>query len=285
MKFGLTGVNAGRRVLGDHAIELARAAEKAGFESLWTVEHVVVPSGYASRYPYSEDGKMPGREGLPIGDPLAWIAFAAGATSTIKFGTGILILPQRNPVLLAKECATIDSLSGGRLLLGIGVGWLQEEFDALGIPFQDRAARTDEYVEALRILWSEPEPTFHGKFCSFENAVSYPKPANGTIPIIVGGHSEAAAKRAGRIGNGFFPWGVEYDDLIHLIEVMRTTATQHDRDPDSIEITAGALDPDTMMRCADLGVARIVTAALARTPDDLAAWFDSFKSNVMSRLS
>lgn len=283
MRFGITGVNAGRRVQPENAVALARLAEQAGIESLWAVEHVVVPAGYRSRYPYSPDGKMPGRDEIAIADPLVWLSFAAAVTQRIRLATGILILPQRNPVVLAKECATLDMLSGGRLLLGIGIGWLEEEFRALGVPFDDRAERSDEYTEALRALWEQDEPTFHGRFLSFERALSYPKPKR-PIPVIIGGHSDAAARRAGRIGDGFFPWMPDPRKLAGLLTVMRETASECGRDPDAIEVTAGAMDVETMRALADLGVHRIVTPAFARTEDDLRRWFDDFDANVMSKL-
>ena len=152
MKFGVMFANAGPRARPEDAVAMAQDAEAAGFESLWTVEHVVVPAGYESEYPYSADGRMPGGEDADIPDPLVWLAWVGAVTTTLRLATGILILPQRNPVVLAKELATLDLLSGGRVVLGVGVGWLREEFDALGVPFEERAARTDEYVEALRVL-------------------------------------------------------------------------------------------------------------------------------------
>ncbi|HJR18215.1 MAG TPA: LLM class F420-dependent oxidoreductase [Actinomycetota bacterium] len=284
MKFGVTGVNAGRRVEGPNATILARLAEDAGFESLWTVEHVVVPANYKSQYPYSDTGRMPGKEEVSIGDPLIWLAYAAAVTERINLATGILILPQRNPVLLAKECATLDTLSNGRLLLGIGVGWLQEEFDALGVPFEERGARTDEYVEALRVLWRDAEPTFGGRFATFDKAKSYPKPPRDSIPIIVGGHTDAAARRAGRIGDGFFPWGLGAEHLTRLLGIMREAATEAGRDPDAVEVTAGAMDVETIRAYADTGVSRVVVPAFARTEDELKAWFDTFNAEVMAKL-
>ena len=133
---------------------LATTAEDVGIESLWTVEHVVVPVGYESTYPYDPSGRMPGPENSPIFDPILPLTYAAAITSKIKLATGVVILPQRHPFYIAKEAATLDVLSGGRAILGIGVGWLEEEFDALGIPFQTRASRTRETVEAMRQLWS-----------------------------------------------------------------------------------------------------------------------------------
>src|SRR6266404_5460712 len=140
MKFGLRYASLGRYSNGPAAVELAQAAESAGFDSIWTVEHVVVPHGYQSRYPYSESGRMgSGLEDFPIPDLLIWLAYVASATRTIKLGTAIVILPQRNPVITAKAVATLDHLAGGRrVLLGIGVGWLAEEFATLGVPFEDR---------------------------------------------------------------------------------------------------------------------------------------------------
>ena len=151
MKFGLRYCNTGRYVDAKEAVALAQAAETVGFESLWTVEHTIVPAGYASAYPYDPSGKMAGgRNDMPLPDPLIWMAFVAAATTKIKLATGILILPQHNPVLAAKQIATLDHLSRGRTLLGVGVGWLQEEFAALGVPFAERGARMDEYIAAMR---------------------------------------------------------------------------------------------------------------------------------------
>ena len=198
MKFALRYCNTGRYADPADAVELLQAAEEAGFESAWTVEHTVVPEGYESAYPYSPDGKMAGgRTDIPLPDPLIWLSFAAAATSTIKLGTAILILPQHNPVIVAKQVATLDHLSGGRALLGVGVGWLREEFEALGVPFEDRGARMDEYIAVMRELWTAERPSFDGAFVRFDGAQCRPRPVNGTVPIIVGGHSKAAARRAG----------------------------------------------------------------------------------------
>ena len=263
---------------------LAKAAEDSGVESLWTVEHVVVPEGYESPYPYSPTGKMPGGETAPIPDPLAWISYMAALTTTVRFATGILILPQRNPVVLAKECATIDVLSGGRLTLGVGIGWLEEEFDAIGVPFAERVERTEEYMQAIRALWSEDE-TFDGKHARFTRARSYPKPAqSGGIPIVVGGHTKAAARRAGRLGDGFFP--ARADNLAELIDECRRAAKDAGRDPDAIEITTGGPpNVDAAKRMADLGVSRIVLPPPAFAPDDIGRALGELSENFISKLS
>jgi probable F420-dependent oxidoreductase len=155
MKFAIAFANTGPFINPDKAVAMAQAAEAAGFESLWTVEHVVVPADYQSPYPYSDTGKMPGGDDSPIPDPLIWLTYVAAATKEINLATGILILPQRNPVVLAKELATLDFMSNGRMLLGTGVGWMKEEFDAIGVPFNERGKRNDENIAAMRALWSE----------------------------------------------------------------------------------------------------------------------------------
>ena len=272
MKFGLAFANTGPFSDGAGAATMARAAEAAGFESLWTVEHVVVPSGYESSYPYDPSGKMPGGEEFAIPDPLVWLGFVAGATSSIRLATGILILPQRNPVVLAKEVATLYHLSGGRVELGIGVGWLEEEFDAIGVPFAERGKRTDDHIAAMRALWTEDKATHHSPFTNFDDCISLPHPAQGSIPIHVGGHTDVAARRAGRLGDGFFPGKGEPEELARLFEVVRRTAEEHGRDPATIELTTGAagMGADAVAQLAELGVDRAIVPAFAfwRDPEE-----------------
>lgn len=260
MRFGIAYANAGPFAQPEVGGALARLAEQAGFESLWTVEHVVVPEGYQSTYPYSSTGRMPGDEGVDIADPLTWLAWVGGQTSRITLATGILILPQRNPLVLAKEVATLDRLTAGRVVLGVGIGWLREEFDALGVPFEERGARTEEYIEVLRAAWTQDSPTYEGRFVSFTGAKSNPKPAQpGGVPIVVGGHSEGAARRAGRFGDGFFPGRGDVETTAHLIAVMRKAAEEAGRDPDAVEITcAGRFDAESVERYAELGVSRMM---------------------------
>lgn len=167
MKFGLMFANAGPFTMPSLFAHLANSAEQFGFESIWTVEHVVIPMGYKSTYPYSRDGRMPGGEDAPIADPLLPLAYAAAVTTKLKLATGIIILPQRHPVYLAKEVATLDILSNGRVMLGIGSGWLKEEFESLGVDFHTRGARTDEAIQVMRALWRENEASFRGKHFNF----------------------------------------------------------------------------------------------------------------------
>ena len=260
MKFGLRYCNIGPLAAREPSLELARYAEAAGFESIWTIEHVVIPRDYSSAYPYASDGRFGWDIALDYPDPLFWLAVVAGATERIKLGTAILILPQRNPVVLAKELATLDALSGGRLLLGIGVGWLKEEFDAVGVSFDDRGRRTDEAVAAMRCLWREAEPTFSGNYVQFTRALCNPKPAQpGGVPILVGGDSPVAARRAGRLGDGYFPARATPDSLPALLEEMGRAARAAGRDPGDIEITGGSVyDYDSARRFEDLGAARLM---------------------------
>ena len=284
MKFGLRYCNTGRYVDPAEAVALARAGEAAGFESLWTVEHTVVPGGYGSKYPYADSGRMAGgNDSIALPDPLIWMAYVAAVTTRIKLATGIMILPQHNPVVAAKQIATLDHMSGGRILLGIGVGWLKEEFEAVGVPFADRGRRTDEYIRALRELWSAEKPTFAGEFVRFKDAYCRPQPVRKSVPIIVGGHSEAAARRAGRLGDGYFPArGAPAD----LIAIVRTSAEAAGRDPAKIEITTSLpASLEEIPALAAAGVSRLLVpvsgmaglAPAVRGPEDLAAWRETIE--------
>lgn len=291
MKFGVMFANVGPMAHAEGAVALAQAAEEAGFESLWTVEHTVVPAGYESVYPYSKDGRMPGPEDADIPDPLVWLTYVGAHTSRIRLGTGILILPQRNPVVLAKEVATLDRLSGGRVELGIGTGWLAEEFEAIGVPFEGRGKRADDHIAALRALWTQDRATHDGPYASFHDAISRPQPTQGSVPITIGGHSTAAARRAGRLGDGFFPGRGTHDELAGLIEIVRTTAVEHGRDPDAIEVTFGSpkvLGPkalDEVEALAELGVARVVIPPPAFDPEGQRAAFARFADDVIGPTS
>lgn len=270
---------------------IGQAAEAAGFESLWTVEHVVVPEGYESTYPYDASGRMPGPESSEIPDPLIWLSFVAAHTTTIRLATGILILPQRNPFIVAKEIASLDRLSGGRVRLGVGVGWLEEEFNVLGVPFRERGRRTDEYIAVLRALWTQGPASYDGEFFSFTDCWSRPAPDQGSVPIVIGGHSEAAARRAGRLGDGFFPGRGEDEDFPHLIQVMRQTAEDNDRDPDAIQVTTGTgkifgSDPvGAVQELAELGVTRLVIPPLSFDPTTIGEVLGQFGENVIAKVN
>ena len=281
MKFGVMFANTGPFVEPDAAVELAQAAEAAGCESIWTVEHVVVPAGYASQYPYAKDGRMPGgREDFDIPDPLIWLSYVAAATNKIRLATGVMIMPQRNPLVTAKAVATLDRLSKGRMILGIGSGWLEEEFDALGVSFDDRGDRTDESLEAMKQAWASDTASYRGKFVNFSNVYSRPQPANGHVPIIVGGHSRRAARRAGELGDGFFPGRGNFDELAALFDHARHCAEECGRDPEALEFTAGGpTTPDYVEQLAEIGVTRMIVPPMDPSQ------FSKFGEEVISQFS
>lgn len=275
MQFGIMFANTGHGSSADGARAVVQAAEAGGFVAAWAVEHVVVPSGYESAYPYDKSGKMAGgAEDFDLPDPLVWLTWAAAHSTTLRLGTGVLIAPQRNPVVTAKAVATIDHLSGGRIDLGVGVGWLREEFDALGVPFAARGRRLDEYIDAMRALWTQDRAEFHGEFADFENCIMRPKPAQGSVPIVVGGHTEAAARRAGRRGDAFFPGSATPEEIADLTAVMRATAAEHGRDGDAIPVYAMCMGkPGDSMYARIEGLAAVgVSQAIVPTypPDALA---------------
>jgi len=276
MKLGLLYANVGACVAPEGAAAVARHAEQAGFESLWTVEHVVVPAGYESKYPYNSSGKMAGGEDAPIPDPLIWLAFVAAHTEKLRLATGMLILPQRSPLVTAKALATLDVLSHGRVTLGVGIGWLREEFEAIGVPFEGRGRRTEEAIAAMRTLWSKDEPSYEGQTVRFQDARLWPKPVHRRIPIVIGGHGEMAARRAGRLGDGFFPGRSRPDEVKPLLQVMRQAAEDAGRDPAAIELTMGApTDRAFVESLLELGADRIVVRPAGFDVDAVKAGIDA----------
>lgn len=251
----------------------ARHLEDCGFESIAVVEHTVLATRYDSVYPYDASGRVELAADCPVPDPLDLLAFLAGQTTTLGLATGVLVLPNHHPVVLAKRAATVDVLSGGRLRLCVGVGWLREEIEACGVEFDSRGRRADEQIAVLRSLWADNPGgvSHHGEFFDFEHATSYPKPV-GAVPIHIGGHSRAAARRAGRFGDGLQPLGVAGDALSELLSVMRAAAEEAGRDPDALELSLGHLvtkvDAERAARLAEAGADRLVLAMPAVTDVD-----------------
>jgi probable F420-dependent oxidoreductase len=243
----------------------AKHVEACGFESIVVVEHTVLMSEYDSVYPYDASGRVELPADCPVPDPLDLLAFLAGQTDRLGLATGVLVLPNHHPVVLAKRVATVDVLSGGRFRLCVGMGWLKEEIEACGAEFSSRGRRADEQLEVMRLLWEErPEGTsFHGEFFDFDHAMCHPKPV-AHVPIHVGGHSKAAARRAGRYGDGFQPLGVGGVQLTDLIAIMHDEASRFERDPDALELSLGHLvtkiDPDRADKLAAMGADRVVLA-------------------------
>jgi CAI-1 autoinducer synthase len=263
LKLGVLYANVGPFAERETFLALVRAAEEAGVESLWPVEHVAVPVERHSPYPYSEDGRAPLPDRTPLGDPLLSLAFAAASSQRLRLATGILLASQRHPLYVAKQLATLDRLSGGRAILGVGIGWLREEFQALGIRFADRAARTEECVRAVRTLWADEPSAFDGRFWRWNAVESHPKPVQpGGVPIVMGGCVEASARRAARLGDGFFPVRGEPALLARLLRVLRDECGKVGRDPREIEVTTQpvSLDRDVVRTYRELGVRRLVIA-------------------------
>lgn len=251
----------------DWMVAFARHLESCGFESIVVVEHTVLLTRYDSVYPYDSSGRVGLTADCPIPDPLDLLAFLAGHTSTLGLATGVLVLPNHHPVVLAKRVATVDALSKGRLRLCVGVGWLKEELEACGADFDSRGTRVDEQLAVLRALWAEqPEGvSFHGDYFSFDNVMSYPKPvAAKRFPVHIGGHSRAAARRAGRFGDGFQPLGVAGPRLASLIALMRDEAAAAGRDAAALEVSLGhsvsKVDAERAAALMDQGADRLVLA-------------------------
>ncbi len=249
----------------DWMVSFAGHLERCGFESIIVAEHTVLATRYDSVYPYDSSGRVGMAADCPIPDPLEMLAFLAGHTHRLGLATGVLVLPNHHPVVLAKRAATLDVLSGGRLRLCVGVGWLKEEVEACGAEFDSRGRRADEQLAVLRALWADQPAgaSHHGEFFSFDDVMSYPKPvARERLPIHIGGHSRAAARRAGRFGDGFQPLGVTGAELASLIALMREEASSAGRDPASLEVSLGHLvtkiDAERAAGLVDQGADRIV---------------------------
>jgi probable F420-dependent oxidoreductase len=253
MKFGVHGINIGHYGTGKVMADVAQAMEGAGFESLWVAEHVVLPdTGF----------RIPGR--TPFLDPLVALTYLATASKTLKLGTGVIILPQHNPLVLAKAMASVDVLSEGRLLAGFGVGYLQPEFQALGASFEDRGARMDEYLEAMLAIWSQEKPEYHGRFASFADIQAYPRPLQQpSPPIVLGGSADLALRRTVKYAQGWLGWGLNLKRAQQLIERLRQLQQEVERpeQPGELEITvnfATEVKPEEVEQLAQLGVQRIV---------------------------
>jgi probable F420-dependent oxidoreductase len=244
VKLGLMGANTTPHLTGEQAAAIARVAEDIGLESLWAAEHIVIPATYDTVYPYDPSGKIPDAETTDWPDPLVWLAYTAASTQRIKLATGVTVLPLRHPMVMAKQIATLDALSGGRVILGVGVGWLSEEFEALGVPFGDRGRRHDDHLAAMQALWSQDPASIATTYATFDNAISRPRPANSSIPIVISGSSKRAARRAAQVGDGFFPGTTDVDELRALLAVITDECASSGRNRHEVELTVYARDTD-----------------------------------------
>jgi probable F420-dependent oxidoreductase len=264
-----------------------RKAEECGFESAWIGEHLILPVNYSSKYPYSTDGRFPAPPEVPFHDPMLALAFAAALTSRIKLATGIFVVPIRNPITTAKAVASLDVLSNGRVIFGVGIGWFAEEFAAAGASFQDRALRTREYIELMKALWTENDPTYEGKTFSLKGVRFNPKPIQKPHPpIVVGGTSELAIKRAVRYGDGWYAVARSMDEakllLAQLDRQQRTANRTHPVEVTMSLRTGHPLTLDEIRQLADLGVARLLAGLPLRAFDETE--LTRFRDDLMAKL-
>ncbi|MGH9092791.1 MAG: LLM class F420-dependent oxidoreductase [Acidimicrobiales bacterium] len=271
MRFGLHALGIGHgadpRVVG----AVARSADRAGFATLWCGEHVVMVDGDDTRYPYSPDGRIAVPSDARWLDPFSVLAFAAAVTERIGLATGVLLLPEHNPVVVAKQAASLDALSGGRFRLGVGVGWSAAEFAALGVAFEGRAARAAEYVEAMRVLWRDEVSTFRGTHVRFDRVRCYPKPVRGDLPVTVGGNTDAALDRVARLGDGWYGFGLPRAEVEGRLGALEAACRARGRTPSAVHVAVNMADgaPDDVAALAALGVDELVL--VASPPADPAA--------------
>jgi probable F420-dependent oxidoreductase len=274
MKIGFFAVGIGMTIEPSVLRTVVIAAEQLGFATLWAPEHVVLLDEYASRYPYSTGGQFPGGSHIPIADPFATLAYAAACTTTIRLGTGICLVPEHNPLILAKTAATLDRLSGGRFIFGAGVGWLAEEFEALGVPFERRGARTREYIDIMRQLWIEETSTHAGEFASFKGVASYPKPAGGHIPVWFGGESNAALRRVAEYGDGWIGFKIGPEaaapKVRRIEELLRAAGRRREDVTLAVSPYTDPITPDDLHRYRDAGIGEVALILRGRPPRDAA---------------
>jgi probable F420-dependent oxidoreductase len=253
---------------------LGRQAEALGFASIWLPEHVVLFDDYASRYPYSPDGRIPAMGEAGFLDPFDALAFLAAVTERIRLGTGICLVPQRNPVYTAKNVASVDWLSNGRLDFGVGIGWLAEEFQALGVPFADRGRRCREYLEVMRRLWCDPVSEHPGGLYPLQACRQYPKPIQQPHPPIhFGGESDAALRRVADLGQGWYPFSIEPEELARRLRDLDHLLERRGRSRKDIRVSVcpylRPADLDLIRRYRDVGVDQVILLVFAASTDDL----------------
>jgi len=298
MKYGFTLPGRGPLATPENMGIIARHGEELGYDCLMTGDHILVPNDISSTYPYSENGEFPGSGSGESMEQLTVLSFLAGQTKTIRLGTSVMIVPHRNPLVAAKALATLDVLSQGRLILGVGVGWMREEFEALGIPpFEERGAVTDEYIQAFKELWTSDKPSFQGKYCQFDNISFLPKPVQKPHPPIwVGGESRSAISRTARLGDAWCPLGTnpqfpmgQPEQLAAGMERLARYARREGRDPADIDVVyriAYSEEPDRVAedirRYAEMGISQLIVGFGRQTNnlDDMLSGMDEFATRV-----
>jgi probable F420-dependent oxidoreductase len=248
---------------------LASHAERLNFSTVWAPEHLLFVEKYSSQYPYARGENLPVSTDIPLLNPFLALTYAAANTRRVRLATGICLVPEYNPLLLAKMCASLDYLSNGRFALGIGIGWLREEFDALGIPWERRAKRTREYVEAMHCLWGE-ERNYQGEFVKFQGAISYPKPKAGSrLPVLVGGQSDAALKRAADYGDGWCGFNLTPDETAAAVKRIRELRVANGRSSQPFEFSMAPVKtatPDDLKRYREAGIDELYLTPVFQQP-------------------
>ncbi len=286
MKIGLQGVFAGPAAGAEHMTKTAKMVEDVGFHSFWMPEHVLLFEDYDSPYPYSDNGKVPlDPRNVPL-EPFTALAFLAAQTSRIRLGTGITILPQRNPVYFAKQAADVDAMSGGRLDIGIGVGWLAEEFAALGVPFERRGARAADYLQVCKTLWCDDVSSYDGEFYTLPTCVQGPKPVQKPHPPLwFGGESTPALRRVARFGQGWYGVKLLPEDVPAHLKKLSELLDTEGRKLDEIEIAVSPYgtrcDLDMLKRYRDVGVDQVIVFALNAEPDPLYSEIERFAEELI----
>lgn len=280
MKIGLFSPLAGPFATGEYLNTLGRAAEERGFHSLWVAEHVVLFDDYGSKYPYAQDGRIPAPPENGILEPFTSLSFLAASTSRIRLGTGICLLPQRNPVYTAKEAANLDFLSGGRLDLGLGVGWLAEEFRVVNVPFERRGARTRSYVEVMKRLWCDEVSEYKDEFYELPACRMYPKPTQSPHPPLhFGGESDAALRRVADVGQGWYGFNRDPDEAREGLERLRGFLTRRGRSLADVQVSISPylkpLDPEWIPRYREIGVDQLILLLTAFDRDAILASLDA----------
>ena len=287
MKIGLIPANIGAPN-GEMMIGMAKLAEQVGFESIWTFEHVIIPVDYASKYPYSADGKMGVDPDANFVDPLIALTAIAAQTTTIRLGTGVNILSQANPLYVAKQAASLDFVSGGRFELGVGIGWLREEFEACGTPFERRGARFDDYVQAMRKVWTGDVVEHESEFLHWTGFKSNPTPVQDPFPVVIGGTKGKAFERVARYGNGWFAPTGSPKQLAPLMAQLDEACAKEGRATSEIEVTSmwfpNPEDLSDVEQFAELGVGRLVVPVPAIVKGNPIESIQAFGENVLAKL-
>ncbi|MCU1357098.1 MAG: hypothetical protein JWM89_2516 [Acidimicrobiales bacterium] len=265
---------------------VGRETEERGFESIWVPEHVVLFDEYASSYPYSPDGKFPGGADSGMLEPFTALTYLAAVTDRVRLGSAVCLVPQRNPVYTAKQVTDLDSLSGGRVDFGVGIGWLREEFDALDMPFERRGQRADDHLAVMKSLWTHETSEYHGELYDLPACRMYPKPVQTPHPPIhVGGESDAALRRVARLGQGWISFNRAPEDMAEPLARLDGILADHGRSRDDVTVTVcpyfNPVDGDAVRRYADAGVDRLIVLCLAFDVDTLRSQLDTLEADVL----